>query len=159
MARPYGEEKVDLWVALALVASCGEGLGSGALVARLVGLFACRERTGKDAVAVLRRAGYLERLTDPSDARRRSYRVSERGRIVLGHPSGWLVLRFARKLFTGCPSRRGARWQQTLTDSGSRDSQLQQLEQRLLLGRPQSRAGSDSGAGSRATQMAGAVDG
>jgi len=24
MARPYGEEKVDLWVALALVASCGE---------------------------------------------------------------------------------------------------------------------------------------
>jgi hypothetical protein len=51
---------------------------SGALVGRLVGLFACTERTGKDAVAVPRRAGYLERQTETTDARRRSYRLSER---------------------------------------------------------------------------------
>jgi len=101
MGRPYGEEKVDLWVALALVASCGEGLGSGALVARLVGLFACRERTGKDAVAVLRRAGYLERRTETTDARRRSYRLSERG----GRRNPFdakLGVRFAQIVGCGC---------------------------------------------------------
>jgi hypothetical protein len=158
MARPYGQEKIDLWVALALVASSDQGIGSGALAARLMGLFACTERTAKDAVAILRRARYLEPHTDTRDARRRSYRVSERGRIVLAHPYGWLLLRFARKLFTGCPSRRGSHWQHALTTSGALDSQLQRLEQRLL-GTPQSRASSDPPGGSRATHTPGPVDG
>jgi hypothetical protein len=59
MARQYGREKVDLWLALSLIAGA-EGQRYGLLVRDLRAGFACSERTAKDAVAILRRGCYLE---------------------------------------------------------------------------------------------------
>jgi DNA-binding MarR family transcriptional regulator len=131
MARQYGREKVDLWLALGLVAG-EEGQRYGVLVRGLCVGFGCSERTAKDAVAILRRGGYLELDRDLADRRRRRYRLNERGRELLVHPNGWLVLRFARRLFTSCPSRRVARWRRALLAAGGPDRQLERVERSLL---------------------------
>src|SRR6266536_2164663 len=52
MARQYGREKIDLWLALSLIAG-GEGQRYGGLVSDLRSGFGCSERAAKDAVALL----------------------------------------------------------------------------------------------------------
>jgi DNA-binding MarR family transcriptional regulator len=131
MARQYGPEKVDLWLALSLLAGV-EGQRYGLLVRDLRAGFGCSERTAKDAVAILRRGCYLDLDRDEADGRGRCYRVNDRGREVLLHPNGWLVLRFARKLFTACPSPRVAHWRRALPAAGGLDRHLERVECSLL---------------------------
>lgn len=132
MARQYGREKVDLWLALSLIAG-EEGQPYGVLVRDLCAGFGCSERAAKDAVAILRRGCYLEPERDESDQRRRCYRLNDRGRELLAHPNGWLILRFARKLFTSCPSPRVARWRGNLSAGGGLDRHLERVERSLLI--------------------------
>jgi DNA-binding MarR family transcriptional regulator len=131
MARQYGPEKVDLWLALSLLAGV-EGQRYGLLVRDLRAGFGCSERTAKDAVAILRRGCYLDLYRDEADGRGRCYLVNDRGREVLLHPNGWLVLRFARKLFTACPSPRVAHWRRALSAAGGLDRHLERVECSLL---------------------------
>jgi DNA-binding MarR family transcriptional regulator len=131
MARQYGREKVDLWLALSLIAGV-EGQRYGLLVRDLRAGFGCSERAAKDAVAILRRGCYLELSSDEADRRGRCYRVNDRGRELLLHPNGWLVLRFARKLFTACPSPGVARWRRALSAAGGLDRHLERVERSLL---------------------------
>lgn len=131
VARQYGREKVDLWLALSLLAGV-EGQRYGLLVRDLRAGFGCSERAAKDAVAILRRGGYLELSRDAGDRRGRCYCVNDRGRELLRHPNGWLVLRFARKLFTACPSPRVIRWRGALSAAGGLDRHLERAERSLL---------------------------
>ncbi len=134
MARQYGHEKLGLLEALGLLAGA-EPLRFDRLVWCLVAASGCSERAAKDALAILRRGRYVEAVRVAGDRRARSYRVSERGHALLAHPHGWLVLRLARKLFTSCPSRAGARWQGRVRDQGGLEAELERVEQ-LLLARP-----------------------
>jgi hypothetical protein len=136
MARQYGHEKLDLLEALRLLAGT-EPLRFGRLVSRLVAASGCSERAGKDALAILRRGHYIEPVPVGGDGRGRAYRVGERGQALLAHPHGWLVLRLARKLFTSCPSRAGARWQGRVRDQGGLEAELERVEQLVLVRPPQ----------------------
>jgi DNA-binding MarR family transcriptional regulator len=131
MARQYGREKVDLWLALTLIAGA-ERQSYGLLVRDLCVGFDCSERAAKDAVAILRRGQYVELDIDEADRRGRCYRLNDRGRELLLHPNGWLVLRFARKLFTACPSPKVARWRSALSAAGELDRHLERVERSLL---------------------------
>lgn len=64
----------------------------------------------------------------------RCCRLSDRGREVLAHPDGWLVLRLARKLFTSCPSPKVARWRAALSAVGRLEQHLERTERCLLTG-------------------------
>lgn len=133
MARQYGREKIDLWLTLGLI---GEDRRPwGVLVQELRVGFGCSERAAKDALAILRRGRYLELDRDESDRRRCFCRLSDRGREVLAHPDGWLVLRLARKLFTSCPSPKGAQWRAALSVAGGLDEHLVRAERCFLMGR------------------------
>lgn len=103
MNRRYAREKVDLWLVLALVALRGE-LRSGEHVALLAQEFDCSERAVKDALAVLRRGGYIDAVRDGRDRRERRLHVTDGGAQLVTASYGWIVLRFARRLFTTCPS-------------------------------------------------------
>jgi DNA-binding MarR family transcriptional regulator len=131
MARQYGREKIDLWWALSLIAG-EEGQRYGVLVRELRAGFGCSERAAKDALAILRRGCYVELDPDETDRRRRCYRLNDRGRELLACPTGWLVLRFARKLFTSCPSPRVARLRGALAAAGGLDRHLERAERSLL---------------------------
>ncbi|HEX5582347.1 hypothetical protein [Gaiella sp.] len=104
MRRKYTREKVDLWLVLALVTVSGD-LRSGEHVALLAQEFDCSGRAVKDALAVLRQGGYIEAVREGDDRRQRRLRITDQGRHMLTAPYGWIVLRFARRLFTTCPSR------------------------------------------------------
>jgi DNA-binding MarR family transcriptional regulator len=151
MARQYGDEKIDLLEALRLLARA-ELLRYGEFVACLVTATGCSERAGKDAIRILRRGGYVERSTLVGDRRARCYRVSEHGRALLAHPHGWIVLRFARKLFTSCPSRAGARFQRP-NEKGDLEAELARVE-RLLLVPLERRGGNDERAPAGACALA-----
>ena len=133
IARQYGHEKIDLLEALRLLARA-ELLRSGEFVACLVTATGCSERAGKDAIRILRRGGYVDPVALPEYERARAYRVSEQGRVLLAHPHGWIVLRFARKLFTSCPSRAGARFQRP-NEKGDLEAELARVERLLLVPR------------------------
>jgi DNA-binding MarR family transcriptional regulator len=63
-------------------------------------------RTCKDAIGVLNRAGYADTFPVAGDARAKLYAISERGQRVLAHRAGPTILRYARKLFSTCASKR-----------------------------------------------------
>jgi len=131
MARQYGHEKLDLFAALRLLAVAGGG-GYGELVNLLGEAFACSERTAKDALRILKHGDYVELRRDPVDRRRRRYTLSERGQSLLADPNGEPVLRFARKLFTSCPSPDSSRRQRALSEPGAPERALEQAERLLL---------------------------
>ena len=131
MARQYGHEKLKLDCALELIAG-GDGNGYDEIVTLIAERFACSRRAAKDALSILKSAGYVEPKQNRADRRRRSYRVTGRGRRVLGHASGELLLRFARKLLTTCPSRRGLARQRALAESGGLEETLEDAERLLL---------------------------
>ena len=103
MPTRYGREKVDLWLILAAIERA-EAVASTLLVESIMDEFDCCRRTAKDAIAVLRQAGYIAARSDGRDARNRIYQVTPRGLDILSQPGGRLVLRFARTALTGCPS-------------------------------------------------------
>ena len=105
--RIYGREKVDLGVVLASIAA-GVDVGSGEFVVALAHYFDCSERAVKDALAVLRRGGYVYVERDERDGRRHRLRVTRRGARLASAQHGWLILRLARRLFTTCASHAGA---------------------------------------------------
>jgi DNA-binding MarR family transcriptional regulator len=103
MARTYGHEKVSLLMCLRFLADRGP-LAHGAFVELIRSEFGVSQRTSKDATGVLAAAGYASRHRNWVDGRTRTYSVSERGRAVLEHEAGPLILRFARQLFSTCAS-------------------------------------------------------
>jgi hypothetical protein len=125
-------EKVDLLEALRLVAA-EPAATSGELVCCLMEAFSCQLRAAQDALAVLKGAGYLSIQPDRSDARLRRYALSERGERLFDHPEARLLLSFARKLFTSCPSRRRPPGMQAARESGELAQRLEQYERFLLV--------------------------
>lgn len=103
MRRQFAREKVDLAFVLELIAAGGTPR-SGEFVDQLAHHIGCSTRAVRDALAVLRRAGYIDLVTDPIDRRRRQYTITEHGTRVLASHLGWAVLRLARRLLTTCPS-------------------------------------------------------
>jgi hypothetical protein len=89
--------------------------------------FDCGERAAADVLSILVRGHWLERSRSSDDRRESTYVLTERGRYILAHPRGPLVLRYARKLFTTCPSPRMKRRQSAIGCDGL-DSELQRLE-------------------------------
>lgn len=149
MARQYGHEKIDLLQALELLARAGP-LRFGEFVERLLAATGCSERAAKDANRILRRGGFVEVVPRSGDRRARLYELSERGRALLADPHGWIVLRVARKLFTSCPSRAGARFQRQ-DEKGGREAELARVERFLLVGAAESDE-DDEGPHARATE-------
>lgn len=101
--RTYGSEKVDLGLLLAAIAARG-AVRPGELVTTAARYFNCSERTVRDAIAVLRRSGYVDIEKDDDDLRRRQLMATERGVRLASNPFGWAILRLARRLFTTCAS-------------------------------------------------------
>jgi hypothetical protein len=138
MARQYGVQKVRLQEALSLLLAA-EPLSYAAWTGEIAERFGCSTRTAQDAITVLRRGRWVERASPPPtliQSDRRFYRVSERGRYVLEHPRGAMLLRIARKLFTSSPSSKVARHRRMLVGKyGSLDGALAFFE-RDLLGSP-----------------------
>ena len=142
MANQYGVQKVRLEWALWLLYVRGPER-SGEIVWLFQEWFGCRERTAKDNLGVLVKAGYLE--PDEAAAALAAagsliglpgvfYRVSARGRRLIGHRNGPHLLRVARKLFTTCPSDRVKRFRNGLIDRyGSAEAALASFEKRDLL--------------------------
>jgi DNA-binding MarR family transcriptional regulator len=132
MAREYGVEKVNLLWVLDLVVAL-EGERSGLLVRHICETACCRERAAKDALSILRKAGYIVATTDESDRRSRQYVPTERGWQLFHDPYAGMLLRFARKLFTSCPSPAVRSWRQDeIERAGSAEARLEQAEQSLL---------------------------
>jgi len=102
----FRSHRVDLAKALRLVAS-DPGGRYGEYVAWFVEAFSASERAAKDAVEVLRSAGYLDRQVDPSDRRCRRYSANQRAQRLLQHPRAGLVLSYAHRLFSTCGSGSG----------------------------------------------------
>jgi len=128
--RKYAREKVDLGLVLAVIAA-GLNMGSCEFVATLAHHFNCSERAANDALAVLRRGGYVDAERDERDGRRRRFLVTERGARLAFAPYGWLILRLARRLFTTCPSPGVATAQRALSEQ-QRQERLVHAEARLL---------------------------
>jgi len=103
MARQYGVEKVNLLQLLALIAD-NEGVQSRDVIRLIMDTFACSKRTAADALSILRQAGCVEAVPDSNDRRRHLYFLTSRGWQRFGDPYGGMLLRFARQLFTTCPS-------------------------------------------------------
>jgi DNA-binding MarR family transcriptional regulator len=130
MARHYGREKIELRSLLEMIA--GSVAGAGELVAQIMERFRCSERAAKDALAILKRAKLVEARPGRPDRRTRVYVLTRRGRAVLAHRYGPLLVRFARKLFTSCPSRRGRTRQAALIERGDLEAVFGQAEFLLL---------------------------
>jgi hypothetical protein len=141
MARQYGVQKVDLLVVLRLVRRL-EPISYTALVGRLTKRFECSDRTAKDSISVLRRGGWLDddgevllRAGDGNNAAaagQQLLRVSARGHYLLNHPRAAQVLRFARRLFTTCPSPKVRRFQEAADRAEGRYARLAAVERWLL---------------------------
>ncbi len=131
MARQYGHEKVNLFSTLSLIAE-SDPRSYGELLFLIAQISGCSERAAKDALTVLKRAGYVTPLKDASDRRRRCYALSDQGRRVLEHRYGDVLLRFVRKLLTSCPSRRGLQRQRSLIEHGELEEKLEDVERLLL---------------------------
>lgn len=132
MKRQYAREKVELGLVLELV-GVGGTPRSGEFVEQLAHHIGCSTRAVRDALAVLRRAGYTDVVVDPIDGRRRHYVITERGKRLLASPLGWTVLRLGRRLLTTCPSPVVAESQRE-TPYKERLDRLSQAEERLVEG-------------------------
>jgi hypothetical protein len=127
MAKTFQRQKVDLIELLGMI-SAEPGSGYGPLVDWSREVFTCSQRAVKDALAVIRQAGYVS--VDPigPDRRRRGYTLTARGERLLNSPNGAFVARFARQLYTSCGSKRIARRQANLRVSGERELLLERVE-------------------------------
>ena len=94
-------QQVDLLHALILLAS-EPGGRYGEYVAWFAEQFACSERAAKDALGVLKAAGYTDAREDEADRRYRRYWPTARAEHLLEHPRAGTVLRYARRLFSAC---------------------------------------------------------
>jgi DNA-binding MarR family transcriptional regulator len=130
VARHYGCEKIELRSVLELIA--GAHPEAGELVTQITEVFGCAERAAKDALSILKRGSFVETTSGAPDRRRRHYEITERGWAALDHPNGALLLRFARKLYTTCPSRRGLTNQRWLAAHGELDATFDGAERLLL---------------------------
>ncbi len=137
MGRRY---KIKLWQALELIGRL-EPIGSTELVRELNNCFGCSDRTSRDVLTVFRRGQFVE-TTSPWEAepdgrliesRRQLYRLSERGRYLVGHPRGGGVLRLAQRLFTGTPSANVRRYQRSIAASVGLEQELADRERGILL--------------------------
>ena len=128
--RIYGREKVDLGLVLACIVA-GVDVASGEFVVAMAHHFDCSERAVNDALAVLRRGGYVYFERDERDRRRRRLRVTRRGARLVSVPKGWVILRLARRLFTTCASPSGAVFRNRLSDQ-ERHKRLAHAEAALL---------------------------
>jgi hypothetical protein len=136
MAARSRFEKVDLLAALRLVAA-EPAATSGELVCCLMEAFSCQLRAARDALAVLRGAGYLSTQADGADGRLRRYALSARGERLFDHPQARLLLAYARKLLTTCPSGRRPAGLQAARQAGELEQRLEQYERHLLLVPPE----------------------
>lgn len=148
MARWGGVEKVDLRRALMLLQD-GQPLAYSVWVETIRSCFACSERAAKDAVSVLRQAGYADTYTraelgypnDNDPARRANpsafprrgrifYMLTERGDelLALAPARGANILRSARRLYTTVPTPRIRAYQQAIELHEGRDDRLRKLE-------------------------------
>jgi hypothetical protein len=125
-------EKVDLLEALRLVAA-EQAATSGELVCCVMEAFSCQVRAAEDALAVLKGAGYLSTQPDRADGRLRRYALSARGERLFDHPEARLLLVYARKLFTTCPSRRRPAGLQAAREAGELARRLEQFERYRLV--------------------------
>jgi hypothetical protein len=105
MARQYGHEKLPLDECLGYLAD-GRLVSYSSYARYLAAQSGASTRTCKDAIGVLNRAGYVDTFPKAGDARGKLYAISQRGQSVLAHEAGPTVLRYARKLFSTCASKR-----------------------------------------------------
>ena len=103
MARQYGYEKLPLVECLRVLAEL-QPVTYSDYRRTLAQQFGVSERACKDAIGVLRAAGYIDSVPAASDGRAKLYSVTDLGRRVHVHPAGATMLRYARKLFTTCAS-------------------------------------------------------
>jgi len=122
---------IDLALVLALVGHF-EPVSRKHLVPYLGKFFDSSDRTTADALSILVQGHWLQRTRCSDDARVSTYRLTERGKYLLAHPRGWMVLRVARKLFTTCPSERARRRQAVLVQQDA-NTALQKLERAVLV--------------------------
>jgi DNA-binding MarR family transcriptional regulator len=123
MSRRVGQEKIDLLAVLAMAAAEPD-LNSGDYVACVREEFSCSMRAARDAISILKQAGWLDAYKDTRDRRALRYRLSRSGRQVLDSLNGRLLVRFARKLYTTCPSPHQAARQRRDPDGNQRKQQL-----------------------------------
>ena len=122
---------IDLALVLALVGHF-EPVSRKHLVRYLGNAFDCSDRAIANALSILVQGHWLQRTRCSDDARVSTYRLTERGKYLLAHPRGWMVLRVARKLFTTCPSERARRRQAVLVQQDA-NTALQKLERAVLV--------------------------
>ena len=131
MSRRVGAEKIDL-VAVLAIAAADPDLKSGDYVACVREEFSCGTRAARDAISILKQAGWIDARKDTRDRRTLRYRLSRSGRQVLDSVNGRLLVRLARKLYTTCPSPRQAARQRRDPDGDQRKRQLKRATQALL---------------------------
>jgi hypothetical protein len=131
MWKRAGEEKIDLLAVLAMAAAEPD-LNSSDYLACVQEAFSCGTRAARDAISVLKQAGWLNACPDTRDRRTRRYRLSRSGRQVLESVKGRLLVRFARKLYTTCPSPGQAARQRRDPNGAQRKRQLKRAMHTLL---------------------------
>ena len=136
-ARRTSPSKVDLQAVLRMIASEGE-VTYGRLIGWTTRKFDCRERAAKDNVSVLLKGGWIEKRTDPSEQRRASYKLTEKGHADMSGTFGRTALRRGRRLYSTCLSRR-ARTRQAARREAAQTPLATALEAhaRTLFGGPQ----------------------
>jgi hypothetical protein len=87
--------KLDLPYALGMVYAW-PGVSSPTLLTEMQRAFGCKRRAAQDALSILVAGGWLERRNDETDARRKTYFVTNKGTRDLGEWSGWRKMRLSR---------------------------------------------------------------
>ena len=128
-ARRKSPSKVDLQAVLRFIGS-QEEVAYAPLIAWITRTFDCRERTAKDNVSVLVKGGWLAKRTDPSEQRRASYKLTEKGHADMSGTFGRTALRRGRRLYSTCLSGR-ARTRQAARREAAQNPLAKVLEARV----------------------------
>jgi hypothetical protein len=100
--------KLDLPFVLGMIYAW-PNVSSSVLLREMEQSFGCQRRAAQDALHILIEGGWLERLDDPDDARRKLYCVTEVGALALGRWSGWRQMRAARWRYSSTSTKARAR--------------------------------------------------
>jgi DNA-binding MarR family transcriptional regulator len=97
--------KLDLPYLLAFVSTCPGIPYSSVLIPAMRRRFGCKTRAAQDALRILIEGGWVIRVDDQADRRRKIYVVTDKGRRDLSSIDGWRHLRFARWLHSRTSTR------------------------------------------------------
>jgi DNA-binding MarR family transcriptional regulator len=97
--------KLDMPHVLGFVATYPLSAKSAILIPALERRFGCKRRAAQDALAILIAGGWVQRLDDATDRRRKVYRVTPQGRRDLEVAEGLRRLRRARWFYSRTSTR------------------------------------------------------